>query len=651
MTVTWAQANQRYTSTAMRRVAALLSVDPGAAVVEADRELASIAEGAQRPTALAALAEAFRLSPFETDVLVVCAGVELDEHVRIALAAPQADDGGAQRRAAPTFGLALAKLPEPHWSALTPESPLRRWRLVEVEPGPVLTESPLHISERVLLYLAGVHYVDVSSGLHPTSSHDELAGSHTAVAKSIAACVAAASEAGPPLVQVLTRHRATGKAIAAAAAAELGLTPGLLRADDIPTAPTERQDLARRIEREAVLAGLLPVVEAIGADREGLAVAVRLVEEVAGPVLLIAREPLELGRDDVRMTVPPTTSEERLALWTAALGPMAAGLDGETRRAAELFDLDPSAIRATASEFAALADLAGDEDDPLAPASGFWELARGRARPRLEHLAERVMWSANWDQLVLPQQQKSTLYEIAAQARWRSTVHREWGFSAGGGPAQGISVLFYGPSGTGKSMAAGVITTELGLDLYRIDLSRVVSKYIGETEKNLGTVFDEAEGAGAVLLFDEADALFGRRSEVKDSHDRYANLEVSYLLQRMEAYDGLAILTTNQRSALDPAFLRRLRFAVQFPFPDTTGRADIWRRAFPARAPIGELDVDRLAQLHVAGGNIRTIALNAAFHAAADGSPIRMDHLLLAAKSEFAKLERPLPEAQVRGWI
>jgi SpoVK/Ycf46/Vps4 family AAA+-type ATPase len=250
----------------------------------------------------------------------------------------------------------------------------------------------------------------------------------------------------------------------------------------------------------------------------------------------------------------------------------------------------------------------------------------------------------------LPESQKETIREIAAQARWRGKVHREWGFGADGGPGLGISVLFYGPSGTGKSMAAGVIANELGLDLYRIDLSRVVSKNIGETEKNLGTVFDEAEGAGAVLLFDEADALFGRRSEVKDSHDRYANLEVSYLLQRMEAYDGLAILTTNQRSALDPAFLRRLRFAVQFPFPDPAGRADIWRRVFPARVPTAGLDVDRLAQLNVAGGNIRTMALNAAFHAAASGTAVGMDHILLAAKAEFAKLERPLPEAQVRGW-
>ena len=444
------------------------------------------------------------------------------------------------------------------------------------------------------------------------------------------------------------RRRGAGRAIATSAAAALGLAAGMLRVEDIPSTAPERRELSRLIEREAVLAGLLPVIDAVGGDREAQASAARLAEEIGGPVILVVKEPLDLQRDDVRLSVPPATPDERRAAWTAALGPAGGLLNGQADRAAELFDLDPTAIRATAIEFIALAEAGGD--DASDPTATFWNLARGRARPRLEHLTDRVTRSATWDELVLPDAQKETIREIASQARWRGRVHREWGFGADGGPGLGISALFYGPSGTGKSMAAGVIAEELELDLYRIDLSRVVSKYIGETEKNLGTVFDEAEGAGAVLLFDEADALFGRRSEVKDSHDRYANLEVSYLLQRMEAYDGLAILTTNQRSALDPAFLRRLRFAVQFPFPDSASRAEIWRRVFPKTVPTTDLDVDLLAQLNVAGGNIRTMALNAAFHAAAADTGVRMDHILQAAKSEFDKLERPLPEAQVRGW-
>jgi SpoVK/Ycf46/Vps4 family AAA+-type ATPase len=195
-----------------------------------------------------------------------------------------------------------------------------------------------------------------------------------------------------------------------------------------------------------------------------------------------------------------------------------------------------------------------------------------------------------------------------------------------------------------------VIAAALRLDLYQVDLSQVVSKYIGETEANLRRVFEGAEAGGAVLLFDEADALFGKRSEVKDSHDRYANIEVSYLLQRMESYRGLAILTTNLKSSLDTAFLRRIRFVVQFPFPDAAGRAEIWRRIFPAATPTDGLDFSRLAQLNVSGGNIRNIALNAAFLAADAGEPVRMTHVLRAARGEYAKLEKTLTEAEVAGW-
>src|SRR5262249_46957226 len=184
---------------------------------------------------------------------------------------------------------------------------------------------------------------------------------------------------------------------------------------------------------------------------------------------------------------------------------------------------------------------------------------------------------------------------------------------------------------------------------YRMDVSWMVSKYIGETEKNLRRIFDEAEGGGAVLLFDEADALFGKRSEVKDSHDRHANIEVSYLLQRMEAYRGLAILTTNLKSALDTAFLRRIRFVVQFPFPVLPQRAEIWRRVFPSATPRDGLDPMRLAQLNVSGGNIRSIAMNAAFLAAADGGVVRMETVLRAARAEYAKLEKPLTEAELDG--
>jgi SpoVK/Ycf46/Vps4 family AAA+-type ATPase len=279
-----------------------------------------------------------------------------------------------------------------------------------------------------------------------------------------------------------------------------------------------------------------------------------------------------------------------------------------------------------------------------------WDACRAQSRPRLDELAHRIASAASWDDLVLPELQRQTLRDVVVQVRHRGQVYEHWGFAAKSSRGLGISALFAGASGTGKTLAAEVLANELRLDLYRIDLSQVVSKYIGETEKNLRRVFDAAEDGGAVLLFDEADALFGKRSEVKDSHDRYANIEVSYLLQRMEAYRGLAILTSNMKDALDTAFLRRIRFIVTFPFPDGVQRTEIWRRIFPAATPTDGVDVTRLARLNVTGGNIRNIALNAAFLAADAGEPVRMPHLLRAAQIEYAKLEKPLSASEVGDW-
>ncbi|WOJ90447.1 ATP-binding protein [Methylocapsa polymorpha] len=294
--------------------------------------------------------------------------------------------------------------------------------------------------------------------------------------------------------------------------------------------------------------------------------------------------------------------------------------------------------------------MTGDGTDADSVGEQLWDACRIQSRERLGDQAQRLETATKWEDLVLPEAQKAALQEIVAQVRQRAKVYDQWGFAAKSARGLGVSALFSGTSGTGKTLAAEIMANELRLDLYRIDLSQVVSKYIGETEKNLRRVFEAAEAAGAVLLFDEADALFGKRSEVKDSHDRYANMEVSYLLQRMESYRGLAVLTTNMQQALDPAFKRRLRFIIHFPFPDEVERAEIWRRVFPRDAPLDGVDVTRLARLNVAGGNIRNIALGAAFLAADERSPVRMAHLLRAARAECAKLERPLTDGEILGW-
>jgi SpoVK/Ycf46/Vps4 family AAA+-type ATPase len=289
--------------------------------------------------------------------------------------------------------------------------------------------------------------------------------------------------------------------------------------------------------------------------------------------------------------------------------------------------------------------------EPRELAAALWDACRTEARPRLEGLAQRIEPVATWHDLVVPEREREQLRQIVLHVRHRTQVYESWGFVERSSRGLGISALFAGPSGTGKTTAAEVLANELRLDLFRIDLSQVISKYIGETEKNLSRVFDAAEQGAAVLLFDEADALFGKRTEVKDSHDRYANIEVSYLLQRMEAYRGVAILTTNRKSSLDQAFLRRIRFVVEFPFPEAAQRAEIWRSVFPSRTPVQDLNIDRLARLRVSGGSIHNIAMGAAFLAADAGRPVLMEHLLAAARAEFAKLETPLNDAEVAGWI
>jgi SpoVK/Ycf46/Vps4 family AAA+-type ATPase len=339
-------------------------------------------------------------------------------------------------------------------------------------------------------------------------------------------------------------------------------------------------------------------------------------------------------------TVRKPDAVEQRELWITALGARATELNGTLEVLAGQFRLSAETIRAIAE------DMRISRDEP----GELWEACRSTGRRRLDDLAERLRPAAQWDDLVLPEAQLTVLRQIAAHLRQRVRVYDDWGFAARDGRGLGVSALFTGESGTGKTLAAEVLANELGLDLYRIDLSAVVSKYIGETEKNLRRVFDAAEDSGAILLFDEADALFGKRSEVKDSHDRYANIEVSYLLQRMEAYRGLAILTTNMKAALDRAFQRRLRFIVQFPFPDASLREAIWRRVFPVQAPLDGIDYCQLARLNLPGGNIRNIAVNAAFLAAEAGASLSMAHLRRAAQGEGAKLERPLADAETRGW-
>jgi hypothetical protein len=606
--------------------------------------VSELAEQDAADSALAYLCARLDLTAFERAILVLCAGVELDGSMSALCGAAQGKAGFPY----PTFGLALAALPAAHWSALAPDRPLRRWRLVEIiaSPGTPITASPLRIDERILHFLTGLQQPDERlTGLIESVRADiPLLPSQVACAQQF---VSAWSRDERPMavMQLCGDDPLSKRAIVAAACEALGLGVIALTAESIPPGNTELAPLLRLLERECLLTTSALYVDADAVDPGDAGAAAptsRLLERIEAPVAVGSRERWRtLRRDVLTLDVERPPHDEQRALWVATLGDRAAPMNGRVEELTAQFDLGAHAIRAVARESTALGGELGER---------LWDASRAQARPRLEPLAQRIESSVGWYDLILPAAQLDTLHEIVTHVRQRRKVYDEWGFGGTGARGLGVSALFAGASGTGKTLAAEVLANELRLDLYRIDLSRVVDKYIGETEKNLRRIFDAAEGGGTILLFDEADALFGKRSEVKDSHDRYANIEVSYLLQRMESYRGLAILTTNLKSALDTAFLRRIRFVVQFPFPDERQRTAIWRRAFPAATPRRGVDVRRLAQLNVAGGNIRNIALNAAFLAADAGEPVRMKHLLRATRSECAKIETTLSDTELAGW-
>ena len=342
----------------------------------------------------------------------------------------------------------------------------------------------------------------------------------------------------------------------------------------------------------------------------------------------------------ITVEVPQPGYSERFELWELALENTGSSYDrSELATLAGSFQLNGKQIIQAVNRAVSKSKL----ERRSCPTHGdLFESASQSSSTQLESLAKKVRGSPEWGKLVLPAEQKSILRDICNRFKHQHVVYGDWDFASIAGNRTGLNVLFSGPSGTGKTMSASIIANELGLEMYRIDLSSVVSKFIGETEKNLEQVFQAAEGSNAILLFDEADSIFGKRSEVKDAHDRYANLEVSYLLQKMEDYAGIAILTTNFKKNLDEAFLRRIDFSLEFPLPDEPDRLSIWKQHIPNQTPLSDdVDFEFLArQFNISGGNIRNIILSAAFYAAASSTSINMDHFIKGVKHEYLKLGR-----------
>ena len=636
----WLEENHRYLAAALdieRQTLARFSGEDLPPGWRATPPLEQLERQMPAPPAVAELSRTLELSPFERSLLIWCAGAELDPSFADLLAT--AHHNPSLRR--PTFGLALSAIPGAHWSALAPGSPLRYWRILEVESAQGLANAPLRIAERVLHYLAGVNQLDewLSGFIRPLAQPLWTAESTHRLARQLENAWKNADPNSPlPAVQLTGSDAAARRAVVLAACATLDLPVYELAVAQLPVDPREQDEIFRLLDRETLLSGNVLLVDWDGLEPNqpqalGLA---RLVETARGALVLASHNRWPSGeRIMVSIDVPALTQSEQLALWQTGLGETAARLNGSLERLTGAFNLSAGAIRNACASFERRSSTFDD----------LWQACREQSRPHLDDLAQRVQSPAGWKDLILPPLQERLLHQVVAHVRQRGKVYESWGFASRSSRGLGTSAVFAGPSGTGKTLAAEVLANELHLDLYRIDLSAVVSKYIGETEKNLRRLFDAAENGGAILFFDEADALFGKRSEVKDSHDRYANIEVSYLLQRMESYRGLSILATNLPEALDPAFLRRIRFAIHFPFPDETQRLKIWQRVFPSATPRKGIDYRRLALFDVSGGSIYNIALHAAFLAAEAGSPVRMAHLIEAARGEYMRLEKPFPES------
>lgn len=648
--VQWQKGNNEYLGAALDWLRLRLERVASQQEIEAAAGLMREAEtGLQPPPALTVLAHRFGLSEFERNVLLLCAAIEFDSRIAGLCALAQGDAA----RSYPTFALAMTLFADPAWDVLSPERPLRYWRMIEInQPGAqALTTSALRADEWVVNFLKGLRYLDdrlmpLLSRLSAAEEDDKLPSSQRLVVDSIVENLKRfIPTQNFPVVQLVGADNLTKRLVAAHTATALGLHIYRLPARLLPGQAAELELLARLWERESFLLPVCLYLDAHDTESssEGQAPPPfnRFLARSNGIFFLATRERIShLDRDSISVDISKPTPLEQQAAWRELLGQQTNGLPA---RLSGQFNFNLTEIQQIARPL-----LSTTSNNGVELSGKLWDACLLTTRPRLDALAQRVDPRATWDDIVLPANELSLLKQIADQVGQRSRVYEDWGFSKKMNRGLGISALFAGESGTGKTMAAEVIANELRLNLYRIDLSAVVSKYIGETEKNLRRLFDAAEDGGTILFFDEADSLFGKRSEVKDSHDRYANIEVNYLLQRMESYRGLAILATNLKSALDAAFLRRLRFIVTFSLPELAERKAIWERMFPQAVPTSELDFDRLARFNLAGGHIHSIALNAAFLAAQAGTAVTMPLVLSAARAEFRKLERPINEADFR---
>jgi MoxR-like ATPase len=651
----------------------LLARPPGQPVLCDESSTSALVSLPDDSSLLGRLARTFDLAPFDAEVVLITLAPELD--LRYARLYAYLQDDVTKKR--PSVDLALNLLAPSAEARLTlrhrflPSAPLLRHHLLQLLDDPSHAQPPLlskylKLDERVVGHLLGSD--DPDPRLAPYTSHHISVPSLEALCippetqRRLALLFAKPMTADERLLVYVQGPAGVGKATAVAAScANVGRR--LLVLDGERLAAAEEATFATLVAVAAREAGLRNAVlywdrfDTLLGDEKVLrrGLLARALADGQGVAFLAGAGPWEpvpelAGVPLAWLDFPRPDASDRARLWEVALdgeGSLARGAAVATL--AGRFRLTGGQIHAAAQSARDFARWRGPKGsmtaDDLATA------CRLHSNRRLATLARKVTPHYAWGDIVLPTDRLQQLRDVCGYVTYRALVYDEWGFDHKLSLGKGLNVLFAGPSGTGKTMAAEIIAGELGLDLYKIDLATVVSKYIGETEKNLALIFAEAETSNAILFFDEADALFGKRSDVRDSHDRYANVEIAYLLQRMEEYEGVVILATNLRKNMDEAFVRRMHFTIEFPFPGEVERRRIWEGIWPADLPrSGTLDLDVMARrFEVAGGSIRNIALAAAFLAAADGQTVTMQHLLRATQREYQKMGKVVMEGAFWG--
>jgi len=625
-------------------------IDLDTEIAQLDARIAARLRSTHIPLRPRQLAETFQLAAPAVAVILLALAPEIDSRFSQVYAYLQNDV--SRRWLSPGLALRLIgrQTSDPAARAMFDAGqPLIRRRLISLhappgQPRAPLIDRPLKLDDRIAEYLLGNNAVAAPlRDLADVRCYDGAIDALPVEPQTRQALLNLSRIWRADREQRVLLHGARGshKTLAAGTiAATLGCP--LLRLDCEALARHTAEDVAellRLAARETLLQGAILHLRRVDAlDAQGQAAAAAID---ALPVIFSAVAPLEAfgALAVIAFDLPGYTLRRRL--WQAHMNGNGSAALADTL--AGRFKLTPGQIEAAARQAQQKTWLRDGLERPP-QGDDYFAGSRAQSNPSLERLARKIVSPHTWTDLVLPAAQAQQLRDIANQARHAHTVLQEWGFAQRLGMKQGVTALFSGPSGTGKSMAAGILAQELGLDMYKIDLSGVVSKYIGETEKNLERIFEEASVGNVVLFFDEADALFGKRSEVKDAHDRYANIEISYLLQKMEIFDGITILATNFSQNMDEAFTRRLDHVIEFPFPKPDDRERIWRGLFPPSAPLAiEVDFVFLAgQFDFAGGNIKNCALAAAFYAAEAGERIGMTHLMQAVARELQKLGRPL---------